>query len=307
MEKTNPYFKTKTIDALNINYQDIIINIDKIFSFCKICKKSIKAYKSHRHFNEIHLSISECCPYCGIKIKRLTPHLNNHCKKFNNKIDGNIDFHSIITNIFSTKFSINNSININNNQLLYNNKNNNFNVNINPTNEEKEKLKFISSLYNELLKLYKSDLSQTINDFYTFKSFSLGKGSFDQINFGLNPETKQCVAIKIYKNNDKECFNNEINNLKRLDKYNIFPKIIKFNDSDELGFYFAQTLKRPNLKNLFIFQKNYFDALTILNIASDLLICLSVVHKEKIFHSDLSPLIMYGIFLKKIIMAQILF
>lgn len=51
------------------------------------------------------------------------------------------------------------------------------------------KFDFNPSIYCELLKLYKSDLSKTIKDFYTFKSFSLGKGSFSRINFGLNPET----------------------------------------------------------------------------------------------------------------------
>ena len=50
--------------------------------------------------------------------------------------------------------SINNIININNNKMFENIKINNINVNNDPTNEEKEKLKFNWSLYNELFKLY---------------------------------------------------------------------------------------------------------------------------------------------------------
>ena len=68
------------------------------------------------------MNFSESCPYFGIKIKRLTPYLNNHCKKFINKIDRNNDFQSFLTNISFINLSINNANNINNNKISYNNK-----------------------------------------------------------------------------------------------------------------------------------------------------------------------------------------
>ena len=86
-----------------------------------------------------------------------------------------------------------------------------------------------------------------------------------------------------------ECFNNEVRNLKQLSKYNFFPKVIYFNNSDKNNLYFAQTLKGPNLKRLFFFMKKSFDPLTILNIAYDLIICLSSLHQENIVHDDLKP------------------
>ena len=74
-----------------------------------------------------------------------------------------------------------------------------------------------------------------------------------------------------------------------VEKYDFFPKVIGFNNSNKNNLYIIQSLKGPNLKKLFFFMNKYFDPLTILNITSDLLICLSYIHKEKIIHADLKP------------------
>lgn len=79
------------------------------------------------------------------------------------------------------------------------------------------------------------------------KSYSLGKGAFGDINFGLNKKTKEYVEIKNYNDNDMKCFNNEVSNLKKLEKYNFFPKIIGYDNSNKNNLYFVQTLKGPNL------------------------------------------------------------
>ena len=69
-------------NANNPIFNDIIYMISDENAYCHKFNKIITKNKSIRHYKESQLNIHEQCPFCGIKIKRLTSHLNNNCHKF---------------------------------------------------------------------------------------------------------------------------------------------------------------------------------------------------------------------------------
>ena len=183
------------------------------------CHKNINTKNSFRHYKEIHLKTLEFCPYCFLGIKRLTPHLNNNCKIF--KKQKNIENNN---KLFKNQAQPENNININkNNEIIINNTIKDINNIFSTSSIDKEnaielEFNFNQKLFDKLFEIYKSDTIQKKPNFYLLKSHSLGKGSFGDINFGLNKDTKEYVAIKIYKDDDLECFNNEVRNLKKIIK-----------------------------------------------------------------------------------------
>lgn len=273
----------------NPNFNDIIYIISDKIAYCKKCKKTITKNKSMRHYKESHLNIHEQCPFCGIKIKRLTPHLNNNCHKFKSFKKAEIESHKVL---FFTN-SVNNNIKKKPETTGGDINSKKKSVFFKPQIEKKDNISINMSdslsISKELIKEYSNLFAKNYGDLYVFKSCQLGMGSHGCLNFGIEPKHNNYIAIKTYKDTNKIQFTKEVNILKRLEKYDIFPKVIKYDDSEELGFFLAQTLMGPNLKKILAFQNGFFDKKTILNIAIDLLLCLEKIHKEGIFHGDIKP------------------
>lgn len=76
------------------------------------------------------------------------------------------------------------------------------------------------------MKNYNKDLIKYYNNIYAFKSFFIGEGIHSKCLFGLNKNTKIPIGIKIHKKEEVKAFKKEITILNKLEKYNIFPKIL---------------------------------------------------------------------------------
>lgn len=255
--KNKLIFQTETTLENIPELESFIKSINDKISFCDKCNKFIRRKTERKHYDEVHLCKRISCPICGIKIKRRTPHLNIHLKD-NNK-----------THIFEY-FSFSNCPNdicnskSNNNKLLYNNNN----------------------MYDKIITNYKKDMIKYNNEIYAFKSFNIGEGIHSQFIFGINKKTKNPIGIKIYKDSKSNHFKKEIDMMNKLEKYNIFPKVINFEENKKEN-YIAESLLGIDLIRLFEFEKNSFDSITILNIAIDILQCLLFIHKENISHCDI--------------------
>lgn len=94
------------------------------------------------------------------------------------------------------------------------------------------------------------------------------------------------MAVKVYEKNHFNHFVKEVQILRKLEKYEIFPKIIK-QATYELGDYFDETLIGIDLYKLFKFENKFFNPITILNISIDILTCLSYLNEERIVYCDL--------------------
>ena len=55
-----------------------------------------------------------------------------------------------------------------------------------------------------------------------------GEGAHNKFLFGLNKNTKMPIRIKIYKKEEAKHFKKEITILNKLEKNNIFPKLLIF-------------------------------------------------------------------------------
>ena len=238
---------------------EIFMDLEGEKTYCSVCKISLQNKSKKRHYKEKHLNIKQICYICGKPVKRLTPHLDIHKKSKNNITDSNL---------------------VSDNQETYDL----FSNDKSSTNKAKKFL-FCSS-YDKLLKLYEDDISPYFKDIYLFKSFKIGLGSHGVVHFGLSIKTKEPLAVKIYEYNFSKYYNKEIKALSKLEKYNIFPKLISIGDF-KFDDYIAEKLIGIDLNRLFEFEKNYFDSITILNIAKDILYCLSYLKKENIAHCDL--------------------
>ncbi len=265
-------FQTETI-INNIPDIDCIINpVNDKTSFCRECNKSMGRKTVIKHYNEIHLCKKVSCPICGIKIKRLTPHLNIHTKNDNKR------------KIFLHVSPLENSSNFNYIEHK---------SNILPS------LNNIENIYNKIIKLYQKDIIKDYNNIYSFKSFIIGEGHHSKFVFGLIKDTNHPIGIKIYKNKDSEHIKKEIDIMYRLEKYKIFPKVQYFNENKNSSII-PQTLLGIDLSRLFNFEKGNFDSITILNIAKDILYCLSFIHNEGIYHCDIkSDNLVWNIFCEK--------
>lgn len=134
--------------------------------------------------------------------------------------------------------------------------------------------------------IYKDDISPFYKDIFVFKSFQIGFGSHGVVNFGLSAKVYESLAVKTYEFNFSKYYYKEINSLSKLEKYNLFPKIIS-KGNPKNNDYIAETLIGIDVYRLFEFQNKYFDPVTILNIARDVIYCLSFLFKENIVHCDL--------------------
>ena len=72
----------------------------------------------------------------------------------------------------------------------------------------------------------------------------------------------------------------------KLEKYNIFPKVLTF-EANKKGNIIVENLLVFDLMRLLEFENKKFDSITILNIAKDILICLSYLNEEQLAHCDL--------------------
>ena len=104
------------------------------------------------------------------------------------------------------------------------------------------------------MKLYEDDISPYFKDIYVFKSFKIGLGSHGVVHFGLSIKTKEPLAVKIYEYNFSKYYNKEIKALSKLEKYNIFPKLISIGDF-KFDDYIAEKLIGIDLNRLFEFEK----------------------------------------------------
>lgn len=285
----NNIFSSLSFDKKNIDFSDTIKPLNNGLAYCISCKKEILWNNAKRHFDEIHLNKKESCPICFIKVKRLTSHLNLHFNK-----SDIVPFYGKLNKL--NLFKITNKLklddkNENNDIALCGLKEKNF-VDFDKKNKlqtiynEKEDINYIVNL---IKKLYIGDLAKNFSDFLVFKSFNIGQGSHGLVNFGISPKTNEFAAVKIYKKDKTNDFEKEISIVKILQKYKIFPRLLKFDNSTKLGLFYAQSLKGPNLKRLFEFENKNFDNKTILNIACDILYCLSCAHNEGILHGDIKP------------------
>ena len=143
-----------------------------------------------------------------------------------------------------------------------------------------------STTNEQLLKLYEDDISPFYKDIFVFKSFQIGIGSHGVVNFGLSHKSYESLAVKTYEFNFSKYYSKEINALSKLEKYDFFPKLISKGDS-KYNDYIAETLIGIDVYRLFEFQNKFFDSVTILNIARDVIYCLSYLKKENIIHCDL--------------------
>ena len=155
MEKINTVFETKSQSTIKSKYLEVINIIDKNNSFCRECQKNINTKNSFRHYKEIHLKTLECCPYCFLGIKRLTPHLNNNCKIY--KKQKNIENNN---KLFRNQAQPENNININkNNEIIIDNTfkdtNNIFFVSsIDKENAIELEFNFNQKLFDKLFEIY---------------------------------------------------------------------------------------------------------------------------------------------------------
>lgn len=134
--------------------------------------------------------------------------------------------------------------------------------------------------------IYKDDICPFCTDIFVFKSFQIGFGSHGVVNFGLSAKVYESLAVKTYEFNFSKYYYKEINSLSKLEKYNLFPKIIS-KGNPKNNDYIEETLIGIDVYRLFEFQNKYFDPVTILNIARDVIYCLSFLFKENIVHCDL--------------------
>lgn len=237
----------------------LFVELDEKNIYCSICKIILQARSKMRHYKEKHLNITQICYICGKYVKRLTPHLDIHKKRKEIEID---------------TFQLSNKQDVF--DLFPNNKSS-FN--------KTETLSF-SSINQKLLKIYKDDISPFYKDIFVFKSFEIGFGSHGVVNFGLSAKVNESLAVKTYEFNFSKYHSKEINALSKLEKYDLFPKIISKGDPKNND-YIAETLIGIDVYRLFEFQNKYFDTVTILNIARDVIYCLSYLNKENIIHCDL--------------------
>jgi predicted Ser/Thr protein kinase len=237
--------------------QILIKSIDDANSFCTKCNKIIGKKRELKHYNEVHLCKRISCPICGVKVKRLTPHLNLHFE--NNKQSQIFDFCLSSTN------------NNNNSPVFFNN----FSFS-----------SISNNIYDEIMKNYNKDLIKYNNNIYAFKSFIIGEGIHSKFLFGLNKNTKMPIGIKIYKTEEVKDFKKERTILNKLEKYNIFPKLLAFEENKKRNFI-CENLLGIDLMKLLKFENKNFDEITILNIAKDILVCLSYLNNEQIAHCDL--------------------
>ena len=231
-----------------------------------------------KHYEEVHLCKKISCPICGIKIKRLTPHLNNHYNKDKK------------TNFFKCISFYNSSVN--NSNIIYNN--------------EKQIICEDEDIYYKIINNYKKDIIKYNGEFISFKSFTIGEGTHCRFLFGLNKKSKKPVSIKLYKDKLSPNFIKEIDMMNKLKKYNIFPKVIDFKENINEAFI-SESLLGIDLIRLLEFENNSFDNITILNIAKDVLECLSFIHKENISHCDIKgDNLIWNIFSEKNIKSKII-
>ena len=244
----------KNIPSLN----EIFEYLDDKNVYCSFCKIRLQSLSKKRHYKEKHLNIKQKCFICGKDIKRLTPHLDTHKKK------------EITSPNFFIPDNKKNIDSFSNNEILIN-----------------KFIEFQSPLINNIIvKKYENDISTLFKDIYVFKSFQLGLGTHGVVNFGLSKAIKEPLAVKIYEFKFSKYYSKEIEALSKLEKYNIFPKLISKGDF-KFDDYIAEKLIGVDLLKLLEFENNYFDPLTILNVAKDMIDCLSYLEKENIAHCDL--------------------
>ena len=107
----------------------------------------------------------------------------------------------------------------------------------------------------DFLEIYKNK-GLKISNYFFIDDIIIGKGSYKQLNFGIDIQSGIAVAIKkqIYdKMNDYLDY--EANILKGLESINIFPKFYdQIYENGEI--YLIQSIEEPNLDKLWNFCNN---------------------------------------------------
>lgn len=159
-------------------------------------------------------------------------------------------------------------------------------INIQSLNFEIIKENSINDIFEKLIIKYNKDISLLFEKYFIFKEFKIDEGSFGIINFGITRDKKNAIAIKtqgikIY----QKTFDSESEYLKKLQKYEYFPKFFDYYQ-DKYKTYLFEELYGPSFKKLYDFCDENLDIITISNIGIDIISCINALHEEGIYHMD---------------------
>jgi tRNA A-37 threonylcarbamoyl transferase component Bud32 len=222
---------------------------------CRICSKSYSSISSvRRHLKEIH-GPKKICPFCFNYYGRLNAHLIS-CKRylryqFNKlkEIDGEIYF-----------------------------------VDEAKRNHKSQTLQKITIKVNNLNNAKR--IKRT--NYFIFPDMKIGEGSYCDVYYGINYNSKKEFAIKLFKDTHKniENFLLEKKMLKALKNAPIFPMLFY---SLHENLIIIQSLLGPNLKKLFEYCGKKFSLQTICFIGIEIISRLKTFHSLGFIHRDIKP------------------
>ena len=105
----------------------------------------------------------------------------------------------------------------------------------------------------------------------------------------MDQNIKKPCAIKIaLEDNDKE-LKKESKFLEEFFDIGFLPRLLSFEESEELSPYLSEELMGPNLQKLYEYCDEKIDIKTMCNIGIDLLSSINAIHKKNILHCDIKP------------------